>query len=439
MIKRKRLIVSVVTMALLFGLMPYVLSTKPISKAADHGLSNPRVAQDNTVTWDCVYFGNYWQNDTNGDGKADQNDEKEPIKWRILSVDGDDAFLLSDKGLDVKPYNEYNDKMEFATWEKCTLRAWLSDSFYNAAFTDKEKDEIIETKSVSLDVFGEYGVLDKVSILSNIEAVNAAYGFHYDNIESETREVKVTAYAKANGALTSTRNGCSIWWLRTHDEFFEKNYIADVFGSVEALGSFAFEGKAIRPCIHINLVSDTWSKADTVTATGGSFVTPTPTATATPTATPKPTPTQKVTSTPTQKVTVTPTATPTATPDNRQNSIPTLLPEPSIQPKESPKVINEPKTIAAPSKVKGLSAKNKKKKSVTLSWKMVKDADGYQIQYASDTFAKKKVKNTKKTKFTIKKLKKKKTYSFRVRAYKMNKGVKFCGNWCKAKKVKIKK
>ncbi len=44
----------------------------------------------------------YWQNDTNGDGIADQNDAKEPIKWRVLQVDGDDVFLMSDKNLIVK-------------------------------------------------------------------------------------------------------------------------------------------------------------------------------------------------------------------------------------------------------------------------------------------------------------------------------------------------
>ena len=71
--------------------------------------------------------------------------------------------------------------------------------------------------------------------------------------------------------------------------------------------------------------------------------------------------------------------------------------------------------------------------------KKVKGAAVYQIQYSANGTAKKKAKNTKKTKITIKKLKKKKTYSFRVRAYKINSGIKVCGNWCKAKKVKIKK
>lgn len=58
----------------------------PVLKAVEppegtsHGLSNPR-NENETVTWDCVYFGNYWQNNINENGTADKNDEKEPIKW----------------------------------------------------------------------------------------------------------------------------------------------------------------------------------------------------------------------------------------------------------------------------------------------------------------------------------------------------------------------
>lgn len=435
MIKRNKWIATVVTITLMLGLIPYADHIKPISKAAEHGLSNPRVAQDDTVIWDCVYFGNYWQNDTNGDGVADQNDDKEPIKWRVLSVDGNDAFLLSDAGLDAKHIRPYEGK-EYAVWENSILRKGLNDSFYNMAFTDKEKDIIIETKAA---ISNGDGVLDKVSVLSNMDVCNASYGFNYDSVKSETRLVKITAYAKANGAYVSTQNGCGAWLFRPYNQGGEKIYFVNSDGKLcEAyIGSGVIIGAAVRPCIHINLSSDAWSKADTVTATGGSFVTPTPTAT--PTFTPTPTPTQKVTSAPTQKTTAIPTVTPTITPDNGQNNIPTSSPEQSIQPKESPKVINEPKTVTAPAKAKGLSAKNKKKKTVVLSWKKVKGATGYQIQYSANGTVKKKVKNTKKTKFTIKKLKKKKTYSFRVRAYKINSGIKICGNWCKAKKVKIKK
>ena len=91
------------------------------------------------TTWDCVYFGNYWQNDTNGDGKTDRNDKKQPIKWRVLSVDGDDAFLIADKNLDAQPYNKTTNN---GTWETSTLRTWLNSTFLNNAFSESEQKAI---------------------------------------------------------------------------------------------------------------------------------------------------------------------------------------------------------------------------------------------------------------------------------------------------------
>ena len=41
------------------------------------GLRNPRIKMK---VRDVVTFGSYWQEDTNGDGEADQMDEKQPIR-----------------------------------------------------------------------------------------------------------------------------------------------------------------------------------------------------------------------------------------------------------------------------------------------------------------------------------------------------------------------
>ncbi len=436
MIKRKRLIASVVTITLLLGLIPYALHTKPMSKAAEHGLSNPRVAQDDTVTWDCVYFGNYWQNDTNGDGVADQNDEKEPIKWRVLSVDGDDAFLLSDKNLD---YQMYNNERTNVTWEICTVRNWLNSDFLNNAFSKEEqiaiKDTIVTNEKNPIHgTSGGNDTIDKIYLLSISEASNKTYGFE-SNFEatSKARKIKNTKYAQMQGSYEAY-GGDAAWLLRSLGE--EKYYATFVgsdgegwYNGIDVNSSLGRSG--IRPALHLNISnSSLWNYFGTISSDGSYYdVNQTSTPTHKPTSSPSNTP----------MLTATPTVTPTITPDNGQNNILTSATDPSIQPKESPKVTNEPKTVTAPAKVKGLSAKNQKKKSVTLSWKKVKGAAGYQIQYSANGTVKKKAKNTKKTKFIIKKLKKKKTYSFRVRAYKINSGVKFCGNWCKARKVKIKK
>lgn len=76
-----------------------VLSITQKAEAANYGISSPRIAADGTVTWDKIQFGRY---------KQTAKFEKQPIKWRILSIseDGKDAFLLSDKALDCKVFNE---------------------------------------------------------------------------------------------------------------------------------------------------------------------------------------------------------------------------------------------------------------------------------------------------------------------------------------------
>ena len=103
----------------------------------------------------------------------------------------------------------------------------------------------------------------------------------------------------------------------------------------------------------------------------------------------------------------------------------------------TPKIVKteKPKTITK------LTAKNIKKKRISLKWKKVTKAKGYQIQYALDRKFKKskKTKNISKSSYVIKKLKKKKTYYIRVRAYVIINGKKVYGNWCKAKKIKIKR
>lgn len=72
---------------------------------AGEGLNNPTTNSSGVTTWDCIYFGNYWQGDTIGDSRTDKNDAKRPVKWRVLSVNGDDVFLLADRNLECLEYN----------------------------------------------------------------------------------------------------------------------------------------------------------------------------------------------------------------------------------------------------------------------------------------------------------------------------------------------
>ncbi len=83
------------------------------------------------------------------------------------------------------------------------------------------------------------------------------------------------------------------------------------------------------------------------------------------------------------------------------------------------------------------------KKKVKLSWNIVMDASGYQIQYCTSKKFKKSVKSIKlkgrtRVSRTVKKLKRKKRYYFRIRAYKKQKGKTVYSKWSSKRRVKIK-
>ena len=83
---------------------------------------------------------------------------------------------------------------------------------------------------------------------------------------------------------------------------------------------------------------------------------------------------------------------------------------------------------------------HKKKRRITLKFKKILRAKGYNIRYSDvKSFDGYWEKNTKKTKFTLKKLDKHTKYYIKVRAYNYNNKVKQFGKWSKVKKVKVKK
>ena len=285
--RRGRCLVSMLTiMALVVSSFVLPVHTMKSSAAEDtsfYGLSNPTIS-NGVTTWDCIYFGNYYQSNSS---------TKEPIKWRVLSVNGNDAFLLADQNLDAKPYNE---KFTDVTWATCTLRTWLNDTFLNTAFTSAEQAAIKNTTVVNddnpyYDTEGGENTTDKVYLLSIAEASNTAYGFNGEfRTESETREAKNTAYAKECGAWTSTSTeyeGNGFWWLRSpgSDSLGASGVSYDGYGAANGLYVHV-DDNAVRPALHLNLSSSTlWSYAGKVTSEGGggsSQATPSPTNTPAP-------------------------------------------------------------------------------------------------------------------------------------------------------------
>ena len=115
--------------------------------------------------------------------------------------------------------------------------------------------------------------------------------------------------------------------------------------------------------------------------------------------------------------------------------------KPQVTTKKIPVTTKKPQTKkpAKPKQMKFKSAKNDKKKKISLKWKKIKGATKYQIKWVLGRGKKAKTKTKslkgKTTSYAFKRLKKGKTYKVYIRAY--NKSG--WGKWSRAKKVKIKK
>lgn len=223
------------------------------------------------TTWDCIYFGNYWQNKYSN---TNEDDDKEPIKWRVLSIKGNDVFLLADKNLDIQPYNDFAKEL---TWEKSTLRKWLNEDFFNNAFSEKEREAILTTE-VENDDSPEYGTdggkntKDKIYLLSIEEVQNTDYGFESRIDGTGTRESTSTDFVEAK--IKNTLSSGESWWLRSPGICDDHGtYISYIYGggSINIHGNYSSdEGTAVRPAMHLDLsATSAWSYAGTVNGVYG--------------------------------------------------------------------------------------------------------------------------------------------------------------------------
>jgi len=191
--------ISAILIAVLFAMSAFAGCTKEENAKGTDAVSTAKVG-------DKVVIGKYEQ-----DNKTDNGEEG--ISWIVLAVQDGKTLLISEKVLEAKPYNV---KKVNVTWEKCTLRKWLNEDFFNSAFTSKEKKSIIETTVKNSDnpKYGTPGgndTQDKLFLLSFGEAKK-----YLKN--QDAYKAKGTAFAKKNGLKVvkeSLYAGNSGWWLRS--------------------------------------------------------------------------------------------------------------------------------------------------------------------------------------------------------------------------------
>ena len=262
----------------------FAFGSYPQTKVTDTALITALDAQilqaDSTVTYDGskykrVFFSQYTA--YNGGGTSTdpnqtyQDDNNyfintiywfkfEPIQWRVLSNTNGELFVMADKILATKPYNQDDTDI---TWETCTMRAWLNNDFYDIAFTAKEQSKI-ETSTVINGNNPSYGTVggnntnDKLFLLSYNEAINPAYGFSSLIFSDTTRVAQGTDFAKSQGLYVNGEN--STWWLRTPGYYQYFTCFVSTVGWVEVGGTGINRPiDGARPVFKINLESDIFS------------------------------------------------------------------------------------------------------------------------------------------------------------------------------------
>ncbi len=102
-----------------------------------------------------------------------ENKPAKPIVWKVLDRSADQVLLVSEKGLDYQTC--HGDSGKSFTWETAWIREWLNTDFYNAAFSEQEKDQIVFRENVTPDepysgTIGGNKTRDRCFLLSKQEA-----------------------------------------------------------------------------------------------------------------------------------------------------------------------------------------------------------------------------------------------------------------------------
>lgn len=91
-----------------------------------------------------------------------------PIKWRVLDINNKKALLLSDFGIEMKPYADFsNDGKYHIKWGNSSINRWLNLEFYGQSFHPFEQKKIV-TSNIDSSV---YVVNKKINTIKSVSKI----------------------------------------------------------------------------------------------------------------------------------------------------------------------------------------------------------------------------------------------------------------------------
>ena len=230
-----------------------------ISVSAAKEPASVKDGPDGPAIGDIVTFGRYEQDN-------DETNGPEPIEWIVLDVHDGKAFLLSRYGLDAMPYEQERKNI---TWEKCTLRGWLNEDFFNTAFSAEEQAAVVLSDVGNSAADGYFGYTtyggqdtkDHVFLLSYAQVNEYLWLRTPEEDRSIAMRVSPTLYAQRKGAfvdsryLTSDGKNAGWWWLRSPGILQEETARIGLAGSLDSFKANNTKG-TVRPAIWLNPAAD---------------------------------------------------------------------------------------------------------------------------------------------------------------------------------------
>lgn len=318
----RRITAWVLTFVMVITLVPYLGSAQEVSAAQTFDGQNPRIEactgteSGQNVTYDCIYFGRYpqteitatsnpelfatlenlgmtagqtreidgneyycsayWMEKYNAVGLSGTDNgwtgnfvqkryfKIEPIKWRLLQLDGNRALLVSDLVLDAGSWHTDLGNYSDISWRDSDIRNWLNgnsssysyymytgSSFIDMAFTADEQTSLLYS-----DV---EGASDRVFLLSGDQMTTAEYGFVSKNVGDEARMCKTSDYGWAMGAKRTTLSAYKDnvhYWLCSQGCYDNQIMQVQPHGEMDDDGEYACESGSISMGIRPAIVLD---------------------------------------------------------------------------------------------------------------------------------------------------------------------------------------
>ena len=183
----------------------------------------------------------------------------EPLVWRVL--DPGTGFVMCEKSIDAQPlqnviyqsgsdyYQDANCTVYANNYASSTLRDWLNYEFYETAFTDSQKDNILYHSYGNewpSSAYNYPAVNDKISLATDLDVRNADYGFSNNN----ARLAVTTDYAKSQGMHSTDQ-----WRLRSPGAVSGGANWVSKAGALSSSSDVFYVGSGVRPVCYLSSIT----------------------------------------------------------------------------------------------------------------------------------------------------------------------------------------